>query len=83
MKAPVTTFNAWILKKIASYLTTKEGCNVERMEYTNDGARAILQDAFGYRYEIHIETLSRAYNNDPDASEAFVPKIDPQLKWEV
>ena len=55
----ITSFNGWMLMKIVSYLSAKEGCHVERTEYTAEGARTIIQDSFGYRYEVRIETLSR------------------------
>jgi hypothetical protein len=72
VKPPVTSFNGVTLGKITQYLSAKEGFDVERVEYTNDGARAIVRDVFGYRYEINIETLSRIYDGAPQASESFV-----------
>jgi hypothetical protein len=76
VKPPVTSFNGWMLGKIVTYMGTKEGCDVERVEYTNDGARAIIRDTFGYRYEINIETLSRVYDGDPSASPSFALNDD-------
>lgn len=66
---PITTFNAWILGKIISYLSNKEGCETETAVYTMDGMKAIVKDAFGYRYEIHVKTLSRVTNDPGDFDE--------------
>lgn len=56
---PVTTFNKWILSKINGYLAYKEGCFIEHMEYTQEGARSVVKDVFGIEYEISIRTLGR------------------------
>ena len=64
----ITSFNGWMLGKIVSYLKEKEGCSVERTEYTPEGARTIFQDSFGFRYEIRIEMLSRLH----DSPQVFV-----------
>jgi len=67
MKASVTNFNDWMLSKIASYMRDKEGCHVETIEPTKYGSRVILQDSFGFRYEVKIETLGRV----ADAAQSF------------
>ena len=64
MKAPITSFNGWILSKITNFLSAKEGCEIETSNYTPDGIRAVFKDAFGYRYEISLKTLSRV-QTDP------------------
>lgn len=68
MKSPLTTFNGWILSKINTYLKISEGCTIETSNYTNDGARTIVQDSFGFRYEIQIKTLGRIYHDDNETS---------------
>ncbi len=45
----------WILTKILSYLEVKEG--IEVLETTDKGV--LVQDAFGYRYQIQITLLGR------------------------
>lgn len=54
-----TPFNGWLLTKIISTLETKEGCIIHKSEYTADGARTLLRDAFGFIYEIQVKTVSR------------------------
>jgi hypothetical protein len=63
MKAPITSFNGWVLGKITQFMSEKEGFNVETVEYTAEGARTVIQDAFGFRYEVHIKTLSRLHDS--------------------
>lgn len=67
---PKTPFNNWILNKIATYLTTKEGCEANGPEYTSEGARVVVQDAFGYRYEISVKTISRI-DSDSDGLDKY------------
>lgn len=59
MKKPVTTFNGWLIEKISGYLKSREGCTIEATEYTEDGARSIVRDSLGYRYEVNVKTLGR------------------------
>lgn len=57
--------NTWILEKLMSYLTAKEGFTVaEEAEAVINGRKAILQDVFGYRYEIQVKILGRTHNED-------------------
>jgi hypothetical protein len=74
MKHPVTIFNNWLLSKITVYLSNKEGCIVEEQEYTFSGIKAIVRDAFGYRYEIHVKTLSRLTDHLQDSDETSIIK---------
>lgn len=69
MMNPITPFNSWILGKLTAYLASKEGCLVEAAEYTKDGMKTVVRDAFGYRYELNIKTLSRVDNNPKDFNE--------------
>jgi hypothetical protein len=52
------SFQDWILNKIAGYLKAKEGCAVS---YHPD-QKIIVQDVFGYRYEVSVKLLSRIEN---------------------
>lgn len=54
-----TPMNQHMLMKIAAYLSTKEGCKAINIGYTEAGAKATIQDAFGYQYEIEIKTSGR------------------------
>lgn len=74
MKNPITVFNAWLLSKIIAYLTNKEGCIIEESEYTYTGIKAIVRDVFGYRYEIHVKTLSRLTDHLQDSDETSIIK---------
>lgn len=58
---PITTFNNWILTKVTQYLKLAEGCDIKLTEYTSEGARTVLQDSFGFTYEINIRTLGRSH----------------------
>ena len=59
MKAPITSFNGWVLGKIVGFMREKEGFDVETVEYTAEGAKSIFRDCFGFRYEVTIKTISR------------------------
>lgn len=69
MKAPITMMNLWIANKLGSYMSAKEGCQIETVSYTHTGAQVIITDAFGYRYEIHVETLGRVQTDGPGSIE--------------
>lgn len=57
------SFNDWLLNKITTYLATSEGCTVEQSQYTQSGIGAIIQDSFGFRYEVHVKVLGRITDN--------------------
>ena len=63
---PKTFLNQWVLTKIVDYLSIKEGCSVLSTEFTNTGARGIVQDALGFQYEVSIKTIGRL---DPASTE--------------
>jgi len=65
MRKPITTFNGWLLGKINNYLKAREGCTVETTEYTDVGARTIIQDSLGFRYEVSVRMLGRAIAEGP------------------
>jgi hypothetical protein len=69
MKNPITSFNGWVLSKITAYLSSNEGFIVEESEYTHTGIKSIVRDAFGYRYEVHVKTLSRLTDHLQDSNE--------------
>jgi hypothetical protein len=56
---PVTPQNEWILRKIAAYMASKEGCIATDVEFTDKGATVTLQDVFGFQYELNIKTVTR------------------------
>jgi hypothetical protein len=56
------------MTKIANFLKNKEGCEVIQQNYTINGIQAVIQDSFGYRYEINIRTLSRLGSNIEDTT---------------
>lgn len=56
-KLPMTK---WILDKILMSLTNHEGCVLE----TEGPQQAIIQDAFGFRYEITLKAISRVDNKE-------------------
>jgi hypothetical protein len=49
------SFTDWVLAKIAGYLKAKEGCTVTE----TDESKIIVQDVFGFRYEVSVKLLSR------------------------
>lgn len=57
MKLPMTK---WILDKVLMSLTNHEGCVLE----TEGPQTAIIQDAFGFRYEIALKAISRVDNQE-------------------
>lgn len=52
-------FNNWLIEKIISYLSAKQGFITETVEPTAKGVQAVVQDVFGHRYEIQIKPISR------------------------
>jgi hypothetical protein len=66
---PVTIFNNWVLTKIITYLQTREGVHVQHTEYTDEGARTVFNDSFGFTYEINIRTIGRTQNFNSDKFE--------------
>lgn len=54
----MTSFNDWILAKISGYLKHKEGCKITLA----DDDRIVVQDVFGFRYEVSVKLLSRLDN---------------------
>ena len=66
------SFNDWLLSKITGYLNSKEGFITEEVEHTATGMKSIVRDAFGYRYEVHVKTLSRLQANNEDFNETFL-----------
>lgn len=57
--------NDWLLTKVINHLVEKEGCTFIESEPTHKGQMAILQDAFGFQYQLEIKSLTRI-NNDPE-----------------
>lgn len=60
----VKSFNGWVMSKIMSYLSAKEGMQTEIAHYTGDGMRCIIQDSMGFRYEIIVKTIGRIHQPD-------------------
>ena len=56
----MSPMNDWLLKKLLSFLATKEGCTIHEVQ---SDSTAEFIDVFGYRYQIQIKALSR---NSPD-----------------
>ncbi len=73
----LTTFNAWMLNKIIQYLSSREGCRLEEMHYTEVGVKSVIRDAFGHRYELHVKSLSRLDNNSEDFDDQFYSEKTP------
>lgn len=67
MQAPITSFNGWIISKILNYLLCNEGCITGKANYTGEGVRAEVTDAFGFRYEIQVKTIGRVLNLEEKA----------------
>lgn len=61
----------WLFQKIIAYLVEKEGYqyNAQDLESSQDVTRTILQDSFGFRYEIQVKVLGRIYGAGFDAEE--------------
>lgn len=49
----------WLFAKIISYLTGREGYSIDTQVFSDNDARAIVQDAFGFRYEVQVKVLGR------------------------
>lgn len=64
----MTSFNDWILNKISGYLKHKEGCQVD---FTDEN-KIIVQDVFGFRYEVSVKLLSRLENEARITDEIYV-----------
>lgn len=53
--------NQWLFEKIINYLSQHEGCETipDEQEAQGHVIRTIVQDSFGFRYEIRVKTLGR------------------------
>lgn len=51
----------WVLTKVLAFLTTQEGCTVD----SNTENGVILQDVFGFRYELKVTLLGRISTQAP------------------
>jgi hypothetical protein len=50
----------WLLSKVLAYLEKSEGCDAETEEQVSDSTSSIIiQDAFGFRYQIQVRLLGR------------------------
>ncbi len=49
-----TNFNTWLISKILAYLTIHEGC-----ELLQHSERTVIQDAFGFQYEVQVHMIGR------------------------
>lgn len=78
----IITLNTWILTKITSYLSTREGFIVEESEPTVSGMKSIVRDSLGYRYEVNVKIISRLTDHLQDSNEInrLYPIITPTLK---
>lgn len=45
--------------KIAGYLGTKEGCTLVTQDTTNDRDAFVVEDVFGFRYEVQVKMIGR------------------------
>ena len=64
----------WIFSKIIGYLTDREGYTFNS-EDTNEGVnsiRAIVQDSFGFRYELQVKVLGRIQDSEPNLGSFMV-----------
>lgn len=60
---PKTPFNNWVIVKIMNYLKHREGFHtVYPPSYTVEGTRVIVQDVFGYQYEVTVRMTGRIMN---------------------
>ena len=71
MKTPM---NDWLLIKILSNLVAHDGFIIEKSDYTIEGMKAVVKDAFGYRYEINVSTLGRTHDDKRDSNDDFNAK---------
>lgn len=58
----IRPMNDWIVSKLLSYLSSKEGCTVLDYSNTEYGIKANIVDSFGFVYEVQVKALSRAAN---------------------
>ena len=66
---PMTT---WIMDKVLMFLTNHEG--VELIEEKDN--YVVIQDAFGYRYQIEIKAISRIDNQELNhAGISYIPTV--------
>ena len=76
-----TTFNAWILSKILNFLKNREGMDYSNTEYTLDGIKTTVTDAFGYRYEIHVKIIGRLQNGIRNEENPYM--VDAALQKDI
>jgi len=58
----------WLFQKIVGYLVEREGCkfDCEDTQSTETTSRTIVQDSFGFRYEVQVKVLGRIQNTGFD-----------------
>lgn len=71
----------WLLEKITAYLAAKQGFVVETTEFTAKGVQSVVQDVFGYRYEIQIKPISRNTDYLPLTEGIFYAKETNSLDF--
>lgn len=52
----MSPLNNWLLRKIATFLTTKEGVSVSASSAAD---KIEITDVFGFRYQIEIKAIGR------------------------
>jgi len=67
----ITYLNSWVLTKIVSYLSTREGFIVEESEPTAVGMKSIVRDSLGHRYEVNVKVISRLTDHLQDSNETI------------
>lgn len=67
----ITALNTWVLTKITSYLSTREGFIVEESEPTANGMKSIVRDSLGHRYEVSVKIISRLTDHLQDTNETI------------
>lgn len=70
-------FNAWILEKVAAFLTAKEGCSVLSTKNASDYSSMRVKDAFGFVYEVEVKLIGHTQNFQPsfNMTTEFIEKL--------
>ena len=66
---PLVSFNGWIMGKIMHHLTNREGFRQIQGQMNSDGYKTLVQDAFGFRYEVTVKLAGRIQSLPDDPVE--------------
>lgn len=63
MRYPSRPLSNWIVDKILTYISDREGCTIEQPVNQAESVTVTFYDSFGYKYEMEIKCVGRVSNH--------------------